>query len=280
MITKAERRYIEENAYLPEHVLEYVTAVSKTEPFLFDDFIVHAKKDHLIFVGYPLQEPFKEKQMGQAFEDVVKRFNPGSVSLIAPTIPSYLNGCDHPASDHYYRLDLSALSVSQKLRNMLNRASRELSVDRTSMFGREHRKMVGDFMKTHSVDKGTQFIFKRIDHYVSSSSTALIFNVRNRTGGLVAFDIAEFSPEQYALYMFNFSSEALYVPGASDLLLSNVVQFSKEEGKKFVNLGLGINTGVAFFKKKWGGVAFLPYASCLYHPPRKENLEKLLQKLS
>ena len=79
--------------------------------------------------------------------------------------------------------------------------------------------------------------------------------------------------------MFNFSSDALYVPGASDLLLSEVIQQAKTERKKYINLGLGINTGVTFFKKKWGGVAFLPYASCVYHPQRKENLDALLQKL-
>jgi hypothetical protein len=59
-----------------------------------------------------------------------------------------------------------------------------------------------------------------------------------------------------------------------------VVEVSKEEGKKYVNLGLGINRGVTFFKKKWGGVAFLSYASCLYDAPRREDLETLLQKLS
>jgi hypothetical protein len=79
--------------------------------------------------------------------------------------------------------------------------------------------------------------------------------------------------------MFNFGSDARYVPGASDLLLSKVIQQAKTEKKKYINLGLGINSGVTFFKEKWGGVAFLPYASCMYHPQRKENLDALLQKL-
>ncbi|MFH1627942.1 MAG: hypothetical protein ABIE47_04380 [Pseudomonadota bacterium] len=52
-----------------------------------------------------------------------------------------------------------------------------------------------------------------------------------------------------------------------------------EEGKKYINLGLGINPGVAFFKEKWGGVVFLPYAFCMYHQPRKGFLEVLLQRL-
>jgi hypothetical protein len=79
--------------------------------------------------------------------------------------------------------------------------------------------------------------------------------------------------------MFNFSSDTLYVPGASDLLVSEMIKQAKIERKKFINLGLGINSGVTFFKKKWGGVVFLSYALCLYHPSRKENLEALLQKL-
>ena len=279
MITQAEREYVEENAYLPEHLPQYVSAISKTEPFLFDDYILHAKRDILIFVGYPLQEPFSEKQMGKVLVDAMKRFKPGSVALIAPAIPSYVNGRDHPPSDQYYRLELAALTISQKLRNMLTRASRELLVERTRTFSREHKKLVENFLKAHPVDERAQVIFKRIDKYLSSSTTAWIFDARNSKGDLVAFDVAELKPKDYAIYMFNFTSDALYVPGASDLLLSHVAQVSKKEGKKYVNLGLGINRGVTFFKKKWGGVAFLPYASCLYHPSKKKNLERLLQKL-
>jgi hypothetical protein len=51
------------------------------------------------------------------------------------------------------------------------------------------------------------------------------------------------------------------------------------EGKKYINLGLGINQGVSFFKEKWGGAVFLPHAFCLYHPPQKGLLEMLLQRL-
>jgi hypothetical protein len=279
MITPAEREYIEEHAYVPEHIPQYVTAVSQTEPSLSGDYIVHVKKGHFIFVGYPLKEPFNEKQMGKVLEDAMKRFKPVSVALIAPAIPSHIKECDHYPSDHYYRLDLSTLSVSQKLRNMLSRAGRELSLEKSKNLNREHRKIVENFLKTHPVDEGTQFIFERMGEYLSSSTTAWLFDARNNKGELVAFDVAEFRPKGYAIYMFNFTSEAFYVPGASDLLLSEVIQQAKKERKKYVNLGLGINQGVTFFKKKWGGVAFLPYASCLYQPSRKKNLETLFQKL-
>ncbi len=139
--------------------------------------------------------------------------------------------------------------------------------------------MVAAFLKTHPVDEATRFIFQRIDRYLSSSKTAAIFDARTGDGELVAFDIAEFKPRDYALYMFNFSSDARYIPGASDLLLARMIEQAKTEGKKYINLGLGINPGVAFFKEKWGGVAFLPHAFCLYHPPRKGLLEMILQWL-
>jgi len=279
MITVSQQRYIEDYAYVPEHLFHYVTAISQTEPFFIDDFLVHVKKDHLIFVGYPLKEPWGEKQMVRVLENAIQRFKPKNVALTAPAIPSSLKNCVHPPPDHYYRLDLSSISISQKLRNMLKRADRELSVERSNTFDEEHRKMIVEFLKTHPVDEAAGFIFNRINEYLSSSPAARVFDARNRRDELVAFDVAEFTPKDYALYMFNFGSDARYVPGASDLLLSKVIQQAKTEKKKYINLGLGINPGVTFFKEKWGGVAFLPYASCLYHPLRKEDLDKLLQKL-
>ena len=279
MITVSQQRYIEDYAYVPEHLSHYVTAISQTEPFFIDDFLVHVKKDHLIFVGYPFKEPLGEKQMLRGLENAIKRFKPKNVALTAPAIPSSLKNCVHPPPDHYYRLDLSSTSISQKLRNMLKRADRELSVERSNTFDEEHRKMIVEFLKTHPVDEATGFIFNRINEYLSSSPTAWVFDARNKRDELVAFDVAEFTPKDYALYMFNFGSDARYVPGASDLLLSKVIQQAKTEKKKYINLGLGINRGVTFFKKKWGGMPFLPYASCLYHPSRKEDLDSLLQKL-
>ncbi len=279
MITVVQRRYIEEFAYVPEHLSHYVTAISKTEPFLIDDFLIHAKKDHLIFVGYPLRGPLGEKQMVKVLENAIKRFKPKTVALTGPTIPSSFKNCVHSLRDDYYRLDLSSLSISQKLRNTLSRASRELLVKKHRDFDEEHRRMVEDFLKNRPVDEATRFIFRRIGDFLVSSPTARVFDARNKRGELVAFDVAEFIPMDYILYMFNFSSEALYIPGASDLLLFEVIQQAKAERKRYVNLGLGINAGVTFFKKKWGGVPFLPYASCFYHSSRKDDLDSLLQKL-
>lgn len=279
MITVAQQGYVESRAYLPEHIPEYVNAISQTEAFLFGDFLAYAKNGFVILVGYPLEEPFEEKRLEKALEEAVNALNPERLSLIAPSIPASLGKGDRPPSDHYYRLELSSITLSQKLRNMLKRAGRELSVGENTHFDEEHKEMVEAFLKTHAVDEGTRSIFRRIDQYLSSSKTATIFDARSGGGELAAFDIADFKPRDYALYMFNFSSDTCYIPGASDILLSHVIQRAKTARKKYINLGLGINPGVTFFKEKWGGAAFLPYAFCIYHPSRKGLLGTILQWL-
>jgi hypothetical protein len=82
----------------------------------------------------------------------------------------------------------------------------------------------------------------------------------------------------YAFYLFNFRSGKINVPGASDLLFHEMVNLAQTEGKKALNLGLGINAGVRRFKEKWGGTPFLNYSSVLVDK-RKVDIGRLAKKL-
>jgi hypothetical protein len=57
-----------------------------------------------------------------------------------------------------------------------------------------------------------------------------------------------------------------------------MVNLAQTEGKKAVNLGLGVNSGIRRFKEKWGGVPFLNYSSALVDK-REVDLGKLAKKL-
>jgi hypothetical protein len=279
VITSAQRDYIDEYAHVPEHVIHYVTAVSDAEPFLLQDFLLYFGKEHLIFVGYPLKGPFDGKKMKKTFDEALKRFKPADVALIAPELPQGFARAGARTSDDYYRLDLPLTSVPQKVRNMLERAKKDLFVEKVRSFSHEHEKLMHEFLKAHSIDKQTQFILGKIPTYLESAPTALIFEARDRDRDLVAFDVAELGPRHYAMYMFNIRSREQHVPGASDLLLSEVVQHAGAAGKAYINLGLGINPGVAFFKKKWGGVPFLSYNYVLYTPSTVQVPNTLFQRL-
>jgi hypothetical protein len=279
MITSKEEDYIKNNAYVPEHITGYVTAVSGKEPFLVKDYICYFGEGRLIFVGYPLKKPFREKEMRGVLDSIVKKFKPQEIALISPSTEMTQKKCLRRDTDNYYRLDILNLQVNKKLRNMINRASKELYIDEGDRLGDEHVNLISDFMNSHDIDEHAKFIFKEIPEYLSSVSTARVFSARGKSGRLVAFDIAEFGARDCAFYMFNFKSEKYSVPGASDLLLYKVIQNAIEEKKLYINLGLGINEGVIFFKKKWGGFPFLRYEFCLYHMDKLNGLESLFRKL-
>lgn len=281
MIQINQLEWIKQSAYIPEHLVPYVTSISQTEPFLMEEFLVYVKKDLLIFIGYSLKALQNEERMRLILEDSIFRFRPNTVSFIAPMIPSSFRDCLQCSSDSYYRLDLNQISISSKTRNMLRRAGRELLIEKSKNYNQEHERMVEHFIQTHSLNEETQLIYKSLKKYIHSSPESWMFNARNPQGDLVAFDIAEFGSKEYAFYMFNFTSKSLYVPGASDLLLYEIIKMARAENKRYINLGLGINPGVTFFKKKWGGVPFLPYVYCLYTPSRlkQEMIESLIHKL-
>jgi len=259
MISETDCAYIAEYAFVPEHLPDYVCAISQTEPFLINNFVIYVGATHLIFIGYPLHEDWVESKMLTVLDEVKARFNPVITSIIAPELPEALDGYSQSPPDAYYRLDLDQLVIPKKTRNMLRRARREVAIS-TGNFSKEHEKIVENFIRRFRVDKATRNIFQRLDKYAKCDTTA-VYDARNTRGELVAFDIAEFGARGYAFYMFNFRSHKHNVPGVSDLLLAHIIERAQTEGKVFLNLGLGINAGIVFFKKKFGAEPFLKHTA-------------------
>lgn len=262
MVTASEKDYIYNHAYVPEHITGYVSAISESEPFLINQYLFYTRNGFLIFIGYPLNEAFEKEKIKEALNTAIERFKPEQIAVIAPAIPQLKYTCSMSGSDSYYRLDLSNIHIGQKLRNMIKHASRNIHCEKRHGLNDEHTLLISEFLSSRKVDEDTQRLFKSIPKYVSSVSTASVFEARDKEGRLIAFDIAESGAKEYAFYMFNIKSQKHYVAGASDLLLQELIKSAREEGKPFINLGLGINEGIVFFKKKWGGAAFLDYKSC------------------
>ena len=58
-----------------------------------------------------------------------------------------------------------------------------------------------------------------------------------------------------------------------------VIDEAHRAGKRYLNLGLGINSGVTFFKTKWGGVPFLRHVACLQERSGANKWEDILDGL-
>ncbi len=259
MLNQEESRFVYEHAYLPEHVTAYVEAVSGGDPFLHQNHLCFIRKNHLIFIGYPLES--RKSNTPDTYESACDRFNPATVAVIAPElwIPDQSN--ETMASDSYYRLEFPLDSVKSDVAYMVRRARREVETS-VGDFGREHKKMIKAFLSSRKLKSEQEKIYKAIPAYLKKSKTARLLEAR-KGNTLIAFNILDLGAREYAFYLFNFRSTKVNIPGASDLLFHEMVQCACKEKKRFLNLGLGISDGVRRFKEKWGGIPFQNYASAL-----------------
>jgi hypothetical protein len=274
MLNDQEIKWIHHRACLPEHLPDYVRAVSGAEPFLHRNYLYFLNKKHLIFNGYPLEPDSGSPAPVYAY--ICERFQPTTVAVIAPAIWLPADQCEQQSTDSYYRLDLPIPPIDAAVAYMLRRARRELQVV-AGRFGKEHKKIIKTFVAGHNFSRRQKYIYKRIPHYIKASDRAVLLEARRGTK-LVAFSIVHLGAADYAFYMFSFRSGKTGVPGASDLLFYEMVNLAQAEGKKAINLGLGVNAGIRRFKEKWGGVPFLPYVSAMVHRG-PVDLGRLAQKL-
>lgn len=259
MIDRNDKQIIFDNTYIPEHIYTYVETISGAEAYYTDPFIYYLKDNVLVFIGYQLRGEFDSKRVKDIMKQIVIKTNCEKIKAI---FPSYFEGTMElrPVSeDRYYILNVDTFFMKQKVRNMVNKASREIHVERTKIFTEEHRKLIEKFLDEKALNNEIIRIMKNIEAYIMNSNTALIINARNKEEVLVAFDIVDTFSRDFIFYMFNIRSKEHHILGASDLLLYEIIKMAKDMGKKFINLGLGINEGVRFFKEKWGGKVFLPY---------------------
>ncbi|MGD2269198.1 MAG: hypothetical protein PVI06_02275 [Desulfobacterales bacterium] len=265
MLKKEERYFVYRHAYVPEHLPGYVAAVSGANPHLHENYLCFTRKNHLIFIGYPLEN--RSDDLARCYDAACERFRPATAAIIAPIIWLPPQTFEKHQKDCYYRLDLPLGRPNPAVAYMVRRAEKELCVT-LGNFSKEHRRLVDDFLSSHQLTKAQRHIFRHIQHYLKASKYARLIEARKKTT-LVAFTIADMGSTEFAFYLFNFRSTREKIPGASDLLFNEMVSLAQSEGKKAINLGLGIHPGIRRFKEKWGGVPFLSYASALVHrePP-------------
>lgn len=266
------------HAYIPEHLPDYVEAVSLAEPHLHRGYVCFSRSEILIFIGYPLEavpSARTSEDFHLALESACERFQPTTINVIAPGFlpDAIVKGRE---DDQYFRVHLPFSAIGLDEAYMVRRASRELIVQE-ARFGEEHETLIEDFIAERDFSAAHQEVFRSIEGYLHRSRTAKLLEAR-RHSDLVAFSILELGSADYGFYLFNFRSPAIHVPGASDLLLYEMARLAGEHGKRYLNLGLGVNSGIRRFKEKWGAIPFLPYR-CATIQRRRRGLLAVIREM-
>ncbi len=244
--------------YIPEQIIDYFESISNLTAKVYGRYLVYAGGETIVIIGYPISGEYRE-------EDIVKMIHESldkkieDIIVIAPWLPRSLR-FEEVKSDNYYRLTLPVREMDKKLRYMVSRGSRELDIEVDKNLTKYHRRIMMDFLKRPDVEKYMDYVCSRLDYYLSRSNTVKVINAFRKDGGLAGFNIIDLPLGEYSFYMFNFINRVDgYVPGVSDFLLYHSLRISYNEGKRYVNMGLGINEGVRRFKIKWGATPFLSY---------------------
>lgn len=260
MIARDEEQRILRKAYVPEHIVSLMTAISKAEPLLIDNHLIYVKDNWSILVGYPLDGDFSEKRLASLAHLVREEYTIRYLWVIAPEIPVDLLGTPaEKEEDDYYRLDIAGFRIKGNLKKVVGKATMGLSVERSGQMRKEHGSLITEFIKREKPGALIRELFSGMPEYVNRSETAVVLDARDSKGRLSAFFVIEAAAKMFDTYVVGCRSKTNYAPFASDLLFSVMIDLARENGKEFINLGLGVNSGIRRFKEKWGGVPFLRY---------------------
>lgn len=278
--TASQLAHITAGALTPDQLIPYVSAVSGLDSCLCGGCPLHHGGGHAVLVAYP---PGKQDDSGAVDAAVAEALAlPGleRLTVIAAARPVAAPAHAESTEDAYWSLPLPltlpAGRPGQKLRNLLRRAAREISIGQTGGAGAwtpAHAALAEAFIerKGAEVDEGSSYIFRKLGDYLAKAPDARLFSARDAAGRLLACTIGDYSSFMTAFYMFAFRSPDA-PPGTADALLAALAAEGAARGHSLLNLGLGMGAGVSFFKKKWGAKPFLPCVETSWSPqPEKKR---------
>lgn len=253
-------------AAVPEQLIHYVRAVAGSKPVMLGRCVGFLSDADLVLVGYPVGDPTDSAAMADAVDQALRLPGLARITVMGPALPPQAPDNLPVTEDFYYSLPLPPPPIGQKLRNLLRRAERDLVMDTGHVLEEDHADMVRRFLAQKPLEPGTRHILGKLPEYLSSSPSSLALSARLADGRLAAFVLGDFSALGMAFFMFCFRDPDLAPPGSADLLLSGLLAEAGRRGQSRMNLGLGINDGIRFFKGKWGATPFLPYVKVSWKP--------------
>ena len=177
MISLRDEQYVREKAYLPEHIVPLMTALSQAEPFLREGHLFFVKEDGMIFIGYPLEGEFREEIFTRLLEEGRKEFHPATTWFIAPRTPETLRArVRERETDDYYRLDLPLLRVKRSLEREAEKAGQVLRVEKNRAWSREHAALTQEFLEKEKLNPRVRELYLRMDRVLAHSETSLVLS--------------------------------------------------------------------------------------------------------
>ncbi len=253
-----ENKEILSLATVPEHSVYFMQAVSEGKVFVQNNYLCFHSEDWLTIIGYPLQGIYNHHNFLEAKKEAVKYTKATTCFTVAPDMPPELQKYIEE-EDYFYTLPTNA-NIPKKLINPINKAQTNLRVEMSTSFSAEHRRLWTEFMSRVPLNNKVRSLFASTANVLSKNTKELyLLNAWDAENRLVASLLLDFAPQKFCAYILGAHSKTYYHAHAADLLFAKMIEISKEKGKEYIHLGLGVNEGITRFKQKWGGQKSLPF---------------------
>ena len=185
------------------------------------------------------------------------------ITVLAPVRPTRApQDASTGTPDAYWDLELPLLREDgslpwQKLRNMERRALREVEVVREA-WQPDHSRAGAGLLRRKPFEPArctSSAIWKAMWAPIPTCSSGP--PATGRTTAFRRFAVGDYASLTTAFYMFAFRRQGA-VPGCADALLAGLVSEAEARGHMRFCLGLGIDPGIRFFKRKWHARPALP----------------------
>ncbi len=254
-------------AAVPEHSLAFMEAMSGGAAVFRDGFLFFAAQDWLLAVGYPLgydpAAPYDPERFLLALDQVIAEKDARRIWAIAPELPARLVPyCEE--TDAYYILP-AANAIPRRLARPVAKAMAALRIEEGREFTAGHRKLWAEFLRRKELKPQVRELFARTPFVLAAPGTDIrLLNAWDGGNNLAACLVMDYAPEDFSVYLIGAHSRTAYTPHAGDALFAAMLASAKQEGKRSIHLGLGVNEGITRFKEKWGGSKAFPYQAAAW----------------
>lgn len=276
MITKEEELYTLSRAYIPEHIPKMMSFLSGGEPFLIDKkYLMFQGNNFIIFIGYPLNSLNEDVEIEKYVNMVAKNFNHSNLYILTGMDAlKFFKKFKKIDEDFYYILDIERISLDKKLLKMVEKVQKKLNIKIERETTEQHKKLTEEFLARKNLPIQIMELYRRLPEYMNFSEEIFYLSAYKEDGMLTGYYVVETEAKNFLAYMIGCISKLNHVPHTSDYLMFELIRLGQQLGKKYINLGIGVNEGIRRFKEKWGA-----FKSFKYNVYQYQNRSSLLVNL-
>lgn len=255
---------------VPEHSVSLMTRASGGRALREGNYLFFSARDWLLGIGYPLEGAAgSAADFDEALQAVIARTGARDIRIAAPEIPARL--ADKAGKkDVYYLLDVRR-PVPKRMQNTAASFGRSLRIEKGETFTAAHRRLWGEFLTRHELPANVQALYSTIEELLATPDGEIfLLNAWTADNHLAACLVVDTFMPGFDTYLLGAHSKDHYVPHASDVLVARMIEEARKAGKTWLHLGLGVNAGIARFKRKWGGFAAFPYNEAQWIEAKKQ----------